>query len=245
MYNRLLQYANIGYAQNGKDPAISCPSNQQLHIYSATAKNHSGGAIDVGILKRLPDSAFKVYKYVAIGSVVTDVSTVITGTSKDFFEANGDGFIVSATSKFGFVGITNTFAAAGGTFTLKYWNGSAWAALTSFVVPTVYSNTSYYYVFNPPIDWATGNDTVYSSSSYYSIQVIASTAPANKITLNDLWGAELLEFQGSVADKGTVSLPSFFHLQPAILKAGEGIMPYFGGNATNLNSLKAIYTVGG
>jgi hypothetical protein len=229
------------YEQKGKATALSADSTKQMAIFNVRAHNRAGSAINVGILRKLGDASWKVWKKVA--SAYTEITTDIQAGTATVVATltNDDGFIVQAKRKFGLLGFTVSNAATGGTYAFEYWNGSAWAALGATIeTPTDLGSTGdKYVVFLPPRDWATGDDFD-GDQDMYSIKIRHSTAPADTGAINAVWLGEFLEFCDSLADNATLQV-LFDREAPFICDAGEGVFPYFGTAAAG-NMFAAYYS---
>lgn len=244
----LLQHKHVGYNQNGKSTVIAPASNMQLQVYEMEANNRSGGAINVGLLKKFVESAWKFYTVVAASTPdATDASTAVkAGTATAIFTTtNDDGFLVQASKPFNLIGMNVSTAASGGSpiYTYQYYDGSAYQTLSTIAVPS-YGSGNNHIVFNAPIDWAVGtSDAVGGDSDKYSILVRASAASSGAGgSINSLWVGEFLKFQASVADKASLEM-KFDRDQPLIFVGGEGLMPYFGGSANAQNSVRVLYKI--
>lgn len=220
--------ALVAYATKGKAYGFAVGASRQALIFNARAFNNSGGAINVGLCQRYAAASYKLWKYVAIGTTFTDVSTAIAaGTASVIFAgANNDAYVVQANQMFSMVGLTISTAQAGGVFTYKYWNGSSFTTLTTLEVPTDYSATGdLWVVFQPPSDWVVGGSTGLDALKY-SIQVQSTTAAAAAVSATAIWVANFLEFYKNVPNNAAIQI-SFPDSKPYLLAGGEGLVPYF------------------
>lgn len=239
--NLTLQYKAVGYAQTGKDAVIAPAADQIIHLYSARAYNGSGGAITVGIVRKIALAQFDVYSWIQ-GDKAYLVNAAKT-TATNFFNADNDGLVLQSDEKFGHVRLGISTAQAGGVYTIEYWNGSAFASVVGYVTIADMNSTERHLVFPAPIDWVAGSNLTGTSSSKYTIFIKGTTQPpGGDVGINAVQVGELLTCQGAVADKTFIELPTFFAKQP-LLVPGIGIYPYFGGTATNKNVLQAIYAI--
>jgi hypothetical protein len=235
----------IAYATKGKAYAFPVPASKQAYIYNLRAFNNSGAAQNVGIMQRFVASEYTLWKYVNIGAVYTNLSaTLAAGTPVSIFTGTvNDGFVVQANQVFGMVGFTISTNQAGGTFTYKYWNGSAFTTLTTLEVPANYNTTGdNWVVFQAPVDWVIGGPTGVNQTQY-SIFVQSTVVPAGAVSISAIWVAEFLEFYFGVPNNAAVQL-GFSDTKPYLLNGGEGIIPYFSvPNATN--QFGAFYSFNG
>jgi hypothetical protein len=244
-----LQTLFSGYNDVGKASVVSPGAGQQLQVFNFKAGNRSGGAIDVGLLKKLDTSAWKFYTIVAASTPdAADVTTAVQAgtTTTVFTTTNNDGYMVGAIKPFGLIGLTVATAPAGGSpaYTYQYYNGTSFGTLTTIAVPSYGTGTNLV-VFNPPIDWAVGTTAAVgpTGSSTYNILVRASTAPnATAGTISAAWVAQFLDFQGAVADKSFLERTYNFD-RPLLLDGNESLMPYFSGSASASNFVEAVYAI--
>jgi hypothetical protein len=237
----LLTFAS-GYAAARGD-VIAPAAADQLHIYRLKAQNGTAGAIDVGLMKRLSSQIVSFYTITAANTPDATINTTLqAGTATQILSAvNNTGFLVQCSRKFNLIGLFISTASTGGTFTLEYWNGSSYATLTAFAVPTAYAAGVQFIVFNAPVDWVPGTSVgVGGSSSLYSIKVVATTAPANAVSASSLWVAEMLDFHTALASKGILEME--FPIKPLVLSGDEAIIPYFG-TADAKNTIMGTYAV--
>lgn len=227
----------LSYGQKGQDAALSAPYTTQLAVYLVRAFNRSGGAIDVGIVRKYASGSFKLFTYNA--SVYSEVSLPLSAATQIMSTTTGHGFVAQFKSKAGLLGMNLSQASASGTYVYEYWNGSAWTTLTTIEVPGFTTTGVKLVVFLPPHDWAIGGGGALDSAMY-SIRVTNSAGIATALKIDSLWAGQLLEFYESVADNQSVVL-EFPESRPMILQGNESIMPYFG-SANAANGVSIQYT---
>lgn len=240
-----LQITHTGYAENCKTVVVSPSAGKQIHVFEVSAKNATGGAIAMGILKRLSLDKVSFYKIIAADTPDATVANGIKdGTAtKIFTTTNDDGFLVQCDEKFSVVGLNVSTAAIGGTFTIEYFNGTAYTTLTPVAVPAAYGAGTQLLAFMSPIDWVAGTtDGVGGETDKYSILVRASVAPGGDVSADDIWVCRSMEFNAGVPDKGELLL-KFPDDKPFVFAAEEGIQPYFGGSANANNTMRVVYQV--
>src|SRR5574343_544996 len=214
----------LAYGQKGQDAALSAPVGNQLAVYLARSFNRSGGAIDVGLVKKFRSNAFKLFTYNA--SVYTEVSLPLSAATQIMATTTGHGFVFQFKARAGLVSFNLTQASASGSYVYEYWNGSSWATLTTIEVPNYTTTGVKHIVFLAPHDWAIGGGGALDSS-LYSIRVTNSAGIATALKIDSVLAGQMFEFYESVADNQSVVL-EFPESRPMILEGGEGIMPYFG-----------------
>lgn len=218
----------VAYPTKGKLAAFPVPAANQVYVFNARAFNNSGGSQNVGILQLSNSNETTLWKYVNVGPVYTNISAAVTaGTASVIFAgAANDGFVAQARTKFGMLGFTVSTAQAGGTFTYKYWNGSAFVTLTTLEVPANYAAAGdNWIVFKPPQDWAVGGPSQVSQTQY-SIFVQSTVAPAGAVSVNFMWVGTFLELYTGVPNNAAVQM-SYPDSKPYLLNGGEGLIPYF------------------
>src|ERR1035437_5253364 len=155
MSSRVILQEHIGYAQNGKDAALSPPTGKQLQVYGIEAMNRSGGAIDVGILKKLNADDWMIYSIVAASTpVASDITAAVQAATATgiFTLTNNDGFMIGSKNRFNLIGLTISTGASGGSpvYAYKYYNGSTMATLTTIATATFSSTGTQLILFNAP-----------------------------------------------------------------------------------------------
>lgn len=157
---------------------------------------------------------------------------------------NNDGFLVQCLKPFSLVGITVGTAAAGGSpaYSYTYWNG-AWTALTLLDTPSFAGTGDTYLTFQEPLDWITNSGTAVSTvggtAGYYSIKVLATTAPSSTAALATvMWVVSLYDWKEGVTDNAVLNIPPADAEQGIEVVGGSSIVPYFGtaaaGNSVSL-----------
>lgn len=238
----------FAYATKGKAAVFTAPASKQIAAYNLRAANNSGGSANVGLLKKLFNTSgqspsYSIYQYTDATTTGVEVTNAIAaGTNTTVFTTtNNDGFIVAAKAHFNLVGITIGTARSGLTVTYSYWNGAAWASLTTLEVPAWTSATDVWAVFQSPIDWVKGATTTGVNANFYPILVKATAAGSGVVAASSVWVGKFLEFYEGVANNGMVQL-SFPDSKPLAFEAGEAFMPYF--SVTNAaNQAGAYYSL--
>lgn len=231
----------VSYATKGKANAFSVPASKQVYIYNARSFNNSGGSINVGICRSHIASQYHIWTLTTGGTVYTDSSAAIAaGTATNIFTTvNNDGFIVTDSRRFNLLQVTVSSASGGGTYTYKYWNGSAYTTLTTLEVPVYSATGDIWIVFQAPSDWVVGGPASVSQTQY-SIQVIATTHPTTAVAITSAVVGEFLEFYEAVPNASAIQL-SFPDSKPVLLNGGEGLFPYFA-TAAAANQFGCFYT---
>lgn len=249
-----LRVVTTGYGENFFSPAVSIASSLQLRLYKMIAHNRSGGAVDVGLVKKFKDAntAFKAYTITAASTPdaaeVTDA--LIAGTSTAIFTTtNNDGFLIQSQNKFNLIAFLVSQAESGSpVYTYQYFNGTAYSTLTTIAVPAAYSAGKKVVAFNAPLDWATGSSAAVGGelTGYYSILVRATTASGQSVLVANTAGSAIsigsfLDFREGVADNGSVEFSVDVSDPVFTFDAGENVAGYFGGTASASNSLMVQY----
>lgn len=122
------------------------------------------------------------------GGDIDLTGTIQAGSDVNIFTTlSGEGFLAQGQLKFNEFTLNITQAFTGSpVFTYEYWNGTVFTALT-VTTPADFSVTGLTTVsFNPPANWVVGDGTEGGNNNYYSIRVLASTAPATVVKANQL-----------------------------------------------------------
>lgn len=242
-----LQILTLGYSTQSTSAALSPGTGKQIHLYQAKVHNRSGGAIDLGLFKRLATAAWKFFTVVAADTPdATDATTAIQAGSSTALSTlvDNSGFLIQAKQRFNLIGLVVGTAESGGSpvYALSYYNGSTYATVAS-VASIAFSSGTKAIVFFPPVDWVVGTTAaVGGDSDKYSIQCIATTAASSTApAATSLWVGQCLDFTEGVADNGSLStlMPAG---TPLMLEGNEGIQPYFG-TANAINVVNLIYQV--
>ncbi len=242
---RILQTLHTGYPDGAKSAVLVPSTGKQIRLLKAKALNKSGGAIDVGICRKLANGSWKFFTWVQLGAPkATDVTAAIqAGTTTDLttLTAN-DGYVVQSAKKFNIIGLNVSQApTANQVFEYKYWNGASWASLTTIAVPT-YATTERLVVFLAPIDWAVGGGDGLSDS-LYAVRVRATTPPdTTRAQANLAWVGQFIDFQYQVANNTAFEFVVPANDPPLLFETLEGLMPYFGG-ANAANCVQAQYLI--
>lgn len=217
-------------------------TSMQTNIFNIRATNNSGSGINVGLMRSFVASRYNIYTYVNSTTTYTNVSASLAagGPVNLFTGTINDGFVFQSYRKTAMLGLTISTGQTGGTFTYKYWNGSAFVTLPTMEVPVYTTTGVIYIVAMPPPDWVKGGPAGLDPTEY-SLQVISSAAPAGAVAITSLFAAEFMEFLQGVPNNAMVQL-SFPDSKPMLLNGGETIFPYFS-TAAATNSFGAYYAV--
>lgn len=233
---RILKSLASGYAKNALNGVLSPGTvDPQLHLVSGKLLNFSGGASDVGLFRGLGNG---INLYSLVGTTLTDITAALPATI--ISTANNDGFLVGSNEKFGLVGFVVSQAEAGSpVYTYKYWNGSSFATLTTYAVPTTYGTSAeVLIVFAPPSDWAVGGaitSVTGISQTKYNIYMKATTAPSTAVIVSRFYAAQPIDYQPNLADKTAFSWQSVTPELSLNLNSGDYLLPYFAtANAKNM-----------
>jgi hypothetical protein len=232
------QTALFAYDQKGKDAGLSASNGNQLAVFSARAFNRSGGAADVGIVRRYDISSARLYSW--DDDVYTPIPLPLEAATEIISDTVDHGFVVQTKTKSGLIGFTVSQAEGGSPeYAYQYWNGSAWATLTVIESVSAFTATDHLIVFVPPHNWAKGGGGALNPN-LYSIRVVATTVTSQEVEINNIWAGQIIEFVESVADNSSVEI-EFETNHPLILEGGESLMPYFG-TANAGNGMRIAYT---
>lgn len=222
-----LQKMVVAYPGGPKAQALQGVASKHLAVYSATAKNRSGGSADVAIFRSVNENNRKAYSM--DNSVLSDISSTLNaGSNIAILKIVGDALYIGGKEPFGLVGLTVSTAQVGGTIVYEYWNGSAWTTLPTILNNALTSTGDRYVIFLPPVDWASGDGAVTGlEAEFYHIRWRVTVATATDPVINAYWQGRMLDFQESVADNGGLSIDAIDSHKPLILEAGEGLLPYF------------------
>lgn len=252
-YRRPSEFVNTNYQEKTKTPVVATQSGKQLVFLSATVNNRSGGAIIAGLGFKISDTRWSAGQWDDSGNpeFIDDTTDAQDSGADDFALTtltDDDGFAVQSLDKFGIVGVTVTTAANDGTFAYTYWNGSSYATLTLIETPDWTSTGEKTIAFAPPVDWAVNSGQAVTdglTAGYYSIRVIATTAPTVTAALASLlWVARLYDYKEDVSDNAVLNIIPEDANRGIVLQGGESIVPYFGTANAN-NSISVRYTIRG
>lgn len=234
---------NLQFVQQGitlQSGSIAALAGKQICVNRYSIENGTGGAADIGLGISLPTASVKIAT--KVGSVYTSKSAPI-GSTVLFTTTNNDGVIIYGKRQFGFVGFFGPSAATGSpAFSFSYYNGSSFTALTTNQTTAFGNIGANTFSFNPPVDWALGDGGLTTNSSYYAIQVLATTAPGSPYTALAMNLARWITYTYAVA-AGARSTADFA-TRPLLLEVGEGIFPYIS-TANAKNAVEVLYQIGG
>ncbi len=246
MNTRLLRSANLAYSLKCRDSALVAATGKQLKLYSCRLLNRSGGAADLGIGRFLNASKWTIGQYAEVAQTFTDVTAPIAaGTATTIIDTTvNDGFIVSAKERFGLIVFTVSQAETGSpVYEYKYWNGTAWTALSTINLPTAYPTGEIAVAFSPPYDWVVGGTAIAGLDlTKFNIRVRATTHTTANVQVTAAAVAAFFDFQSAVADKGSFSWAVTNIDIPFILDSVEGLMTYFS-TANTANMISAQFLI--
>jgi hypothetical protein len=219
--------------------ALVAPASKQLALVSARVFNRSGGSLDVGLMRKFNDSGHKLFTYDA--SNYTEVTLPLAAASGVIADTASNGFVLQTKEKSGLIGL-NVSQADGGVaaYTLEYYNGSAFTALTTIKVQDFASTGEQILVFLPPRDWDVGGHADLDSAMY-SIRVTTDGAGSAAVEADEVWSGQLLEFFEAVSDNNGITV-GFDSERPMVLQGNEGVMPYFS-TANAGNGIRVAYQI--
>lgn len=209
---RFIEHDHVQYGENGKTAVLSPSSGKSLRIYSAHLHNRSGASADLALARKFPSS-------------IVDVTATGTG-----------GFLVQCPQKFGMIGLTLTTAATGGTtYTLEYYNGSGYTALTAISASSLTSTGDKLFVFATPLDMAL-------NGSNYEVRIVPNADPATDPVASTSFVARVIHFQAAVQNNGVMAV-NFPYEKPLLLGSGESLLPFFATSSDD-NCVSLVYMQG-
>lgn len=224
-FRQSIQNELRAYPSKGKQPAVpeAQAVDRSLAILNAVAWNNSGSTQRVGLLRLLDPSQLKLYTLVsAVYTLETDI-----GSGVDIFTTTiGDGFALGHKRPPNLAGFVATVAGAGGVYDVQYWNGSAFVTIAAPLETGAFTSTGENYtVIQSPIDWVKGGPAGLDQNLFY-LQVVSSTAPANNVTVDELWSGNFFTLWDGVLDKQAAQI-NFDWNKPVVLEANENVIPYY------------------
>lgn len=219
--------------------------------------NRSGGAANVGIGVRIPNSYWYAGQWVDTTPAYTDDTAdaqdlpLATADFELETTTNNDGFVVASRVPFNAVSIAVVTASVGSPVrAVRYSNatGDDWTNFANLyqqdASATNYSATAeQVIVFDPPADWGRTQTGGLSGipQGLYAINVRATTAPTTAGVASAMeiyylpWIIEGLADNGLYETHGGTG-PEVFHESLAV---GDGVVAYFG-TANNQNGVRAF-----
>lgn len=239
MNTRIIQSLAVQFPANANTPVLTPVSGRQLSVYQLKCINRSGGACDMGVLRKFGPANWMIGG-VASNSLTDLTANIQAGTASTIVTTtNNDGFLASSKEKFNLIGLKVSQAQAGSpVYTYQYWNGTTWSTLTTIAVPASYSSGSQIVIFATPVDWVPGGSTVTGlDQSKYNILVRATTAPSTAVQVNDAWIAQLIDFFPQVANN-SAGVWQTANMELALqFESQDSLLPYFSSaNAANMVS---------
>ena len=243
-----LQIRISQYAEKGKTAVVSPPSDQQLTIHYAKLQNRSGSVVNMGVMRKLALSDWKLFQLIAANNPdATDVTAAIqAGSAVTLFSANNDGFLVQAKKMFNVIGVTVSVAETGSpVYTQTYFNGTSYATLTTLENHSYVSTGDKFQAFVSPLDWAQGTTAAVGgdTSGRFGARVVATTAPTTPVQITNLWLGQFFSFDSQIGNNQK-TFQSWDEIRSFILEGGEGVMPYFSTANAN-NTIEVGYSIFG
>lgn len=225
------------YPQKGKDAALVAPAGLQLGVFSVRAENNSGGASHIGVVRKFADQSMKLFSF--DGTDYEQIALPV-GPAQGLIPAvNGNGFVLQSKIPSGLIGLSISQAdGTGATYVYQYWDGDSWETLTTLETIDFENTGDSVVAFQPPLDWAPGGHADLDPAMY-SIRVVATTAGADAVEIDEIWAGQLLELFQDVANHGALEV-EFYADRPFIMEGNEGIMPYFS-NEHAANGVRIAY----
>jgi hypothetical protein len=157
------------------------PTFTAWEIGACRLVNHSGGPTYAGIGVRLANTAWVAGQITSAGAFTANTAAAQDSVADDFLLyqhalADGNGFLVGATEPFNCASLVTT---TGGNQTtpallLEYWNGSAWADLTPFVLyadALLGATGEKLILWMPPPLWSVGGSGTNVPATLYNLRV--------------------------------------------------------------------------
>jgi hypothetical protein len=164
-------------------------------------------------------------------------------------EATGDQFAIGFTSPFSKVSLTLSTAGVGGTVTWKYWNGTAWTALSGAAGTGLNLTATGTVTWTMPTDWKPLSING-SASLYFVVAEVATTYSTNPIGTSgfiDLYGPhDSYDVDIGVLTTGTLGAGTFdYSLDGNYERSPELTIPSGGVYDIPNTGLRVTFTPGG
>lgn len=180
--------------QSGNYPTFCIQYQNRMVMLNSSADRHRAYFSTVSDHENFtginfPTSRWELWSRIAATPNVDRTAAIQAGTATTIFTTtNNDGFLAYGVLPFNKLTMTISQAQSGApVYTYEYWNGSAWAALTTNAVPDYTTLGSDTLEFNIPSNWAAGDGSeVGGSTSYYTIRALATTAPGTAVQITSL-----------------------------------------------------------
>jgi hypothetical protein len=180
--------------QAGNYPAFTIQYQNRVVALNSAADKHRLYFSTISDHENFIGQAFNTNRWelwsrIAATPNVSRTSAIQAGTATTIFTTtNNDGFLSYAIQPFNKLTFNVSQAETGApVYTYEYWNGSAWTALSGVSAPNLTTTGSKDLTWTIPSNWAVGDGTeVGGSTSYYTIRVLATTAPATAVQINSL-----------------------------------------------------------
>ncbi len=153
-------------------------------VYFSTLSDHENFAGQT-----FSTSRWELWSRIAATPNVDRTAAIQAGTATTIFTTtNNDGFLIYGVQKFDKVTMTISQTSTGSpAYTYEYWNGSAWAALSTTATPDYTALAVDTLEFTIPSNWATGDGSeVGGNTAYYVIRGLATTAPSTAVQISSL-----------------------------------------------------------
>lgn len=234
-----IQHINTGYSTKSNVPVVVPTAGNQLRLYSIRLDNESGSTIACGFLKTGSNADRQYFTY--NGTVLTEVTTALSeGTAESVFAGNGTGFAIQATQQFQSVLFVIATGSTGGTFTIKYWNGTSFSnVLQQIDVPTNFATGQEMVLFSAGADWVPGGNLAGLNQNKYTI-LFSATGQSGSTTATSAIAGQMIQYAPAVAT-GTAFEAAFDINYPLQFMGLENLVPYFGTASAN-NKVIAFYS---
>lgn len=233
--NNIIVY-NRGYSTAGAVQLPLSPTSQQVMLHSYALYNANTAASDVGL--GISMSSAESFFYTVAAGVATQQSVQSSSTVSLFTTSANSGILLEGRVPFGYI-IMNLSQAQTGSpvYAYQYWNGTAWATLTT-TLNTSYSSTGFVYItFKAPADWVPGDGGL-TANNFYSVRVLATTAPSQAVQGSGVVVAKWISYQEQLS--GGARLQATFSTRPILLEGSESLAPFFQ-TAFVQNAVEASY----
>jgi hypothetical protein len=173
----------------------SLPQPESLRIFSYDVGNSSGTSDPRGMGHTIPS-----------GDVVLANSNGSTATNKTLPAAFADGVLVECPLPFSGIRFTASSASSGAPSSVKYWNGSSFATLSSQIIetPDTTSTSEQVLLIEKPLDWAAFATAQVASGFTLGKYGLLMLLPGS-MTLSAVEALNLLDYVEIVADGNSLT----------------------------------------
>lgn len=216
---RYIQNFALSYPSMHKLSVVSASSGKQILLQSFSAYNNSSGTCDVSLNVNTDPTKTELYSHLGVA---------LNLSSFNLFTANATGVIVRSSKPFNmFAFQVSTAQATGGfTFSVEYWNGSAWTAVASSLKVTSFTSTGEDAVlWNTPVDWAKDTNLGSATVGKYSIRILATSVPSTTVVATTGYVAYFLMFRNIYSNNFLQAY--WLKDMEVLLEANESLGAYF------------------